>query len=63
MIQVDGDDQRFRHRLAVPLAREDPSLRRKHDARKLFEIGDVMCGRCTAADLDIVVVPLQEGVN
>ena len=46
--------------MAVRLAREDSSLRRKDDARELPEIGDVVCGRRTATDLDVVVVPLQQ---
>src|ERR1700682_2667160 len=48
--------------MAVRLARQDPVLRRKDDAKELFEIGDVVCGRCTAADLDVVVVPLQQSL-
>jgi hypothetical protein len=62
MIHVDGDDQRFGHGMAVRLAREDPVFRRKDDARELLEIGDVMCGRRTAADLHVVVVPLQQSL-
>src|SRR5437667_12165952 len=60
LIQIDRDDQGFRCGMAVWLAREDSSLRRKDDARELFEIGDVVCGRRTATDLDLVVVPLQQ---
>jgi len=48
--------------MAVRLAREDSPLRRKDYARELLEIGDVVCGRCTAADLDVVVVPLQQSL-
>src|SRR5437899_12246524 len=62
LIQVDGDDQRFGRGLAVRLAWEDSPLRRKDDARELPQIGDVVCGRCTAADLDVVVVPLQQSL-
>ena len=60
LIQIDRDDQGFRCGMAVRLAREDSSLRRKDDARELPEIGDVVCGRRTATDLDVVVVPLQQ---
>src|SRR5207248_6209645 len=62
LIQVDGDEQRFGRGMAVRLAREDPPLRRKDDARELFEIGDVVCGPCTAADLDVVVMPRQQSL-
>jgi hypothetical protein len=48
--------------MCVRLAREDPVLRRKDDAKELLEIGDVVCGRCTAADLNVVVVPLQQSL-
>src|SRR5260370_42308633 len=48
--------------MAVRLARVDPPLCRKDDARELLEIGDVVCGRCIAADLDVVVVPLQQSL-
>src|SRR6058998_1433965 len=60
LIQIDRDDQGFRCGMAVRLAREDSSLRRKDDARELPEIGDVVCGRRTATDVDVVVVPLQQ---
>src|SRR5437899_12827604 len=60
LIQIDRDDQGFRCGMAVRLAREDSSLRRKDDARELTEIGDVLCGRRTATDLDVVVVPLPQ---
>src|SRR6266849_10303451 len=46
--------------MAVRLMAEDPMLRRKDDARELLEIGDVVCGTYIAADLDVVVVPLQQ---
>ena len=46
--------------MAVRLETEDSMLRRKDDARELFEIGDVVCGPYAAADLDVVVVPLQQ---
>lgn len=48
--------------MAVRLTRIDFPLRRKDDARELLEIGDVVCGPCTPADLDIVVVPLQQSL-
>src|SRR5258708_21760234 len=48
--------------MAVRLASEDPVLCRKDDAGKLLEIGDVVCGRCAAADLDVVVVSLQQSL-
>ena len=35
-------------------------LRWKDDAKELLKIGDVVCGAYTAADLDVVVVPLQQ---
>src|SRR6202022_1853971 len=37
-------------------------LRRKDDAKELLEIGDVVCGRCSATDLNVVVVPLQQSL-
>jgi hypothetical protein len=58
LIEIDGDDQRLGRGMAVRLARQDPPLRRKDDARELLEIGDVVCRRCTRADLHVVVVPL-----
>ena len=62
MIQVDGDNQRFGQGMAVRLAREDHPLRRKDDTRELLEVGDAVCGACTAADLHVVVVPLQQAL-
>src|SRR6266852_227747 len=62
LIQVDRNDQRFGCGTAVWVTRENPSLRRKDDARELFEIGDVMCGRRTAANLDVVIVSLQQSL-
>src|SRR5258708_2368265 len=62
LIQVDGDEQGFGQGMAVRLAREYPPLRRKDDARELFEIGDVVRGRRAAADLDVVVVPPQQSL-
>jgi len=46
--------------VAVGLKTEDPMLRWKDDARELLEIGNVVCGPYTAADLDVVVVPFQQ---
>src|ERR1700682_340413 len=60
LIHVDRDDERFGRGMAVRLETEDPMLRRKDDARELLEIGDVVSGPYTAADLDVVVVPLQQ---
>src|SRR6266404_2242440 len=62
LIQVDRNDQWFGCGTAVWLTRENPSLSRKDDAGELFEIGDVMCGRRTAADLDVVIVSLQQSL-
>jgi hypothetical protein len=60
LIQIDGYDQGFGRGTAVRLSREDSPLRRKDDAGELLEMGDVVGGRCAAADLDIVVMPLQQ---
>jgi hypothetical protein len=60
MIEVDGDDQRFGHGMAVRLAREDSMLRRKHDAKELLEIGEVVRSGCTAANLYLVIVPFPQ---
>jgi hypothetical protein len=57
LVHVDGDGQRLGYGMAVRLAREDSPLGWKNDAGELLEIGDVVCGPCTAADLDVVVVP------
>ena len=46
--------------MAVRLETEDPMLRRKDDAREPLNIGDVVGRRYVAADLDVVVVPLQQ---
>src|SRR5258708_40222351 len=62
LIRVDRNDQWFGCGTAVWLTRENPSLRRKDDARELFEIGDIMCGRRTAANLDVVIVSLQQSL-
>jgi len=62
LIQVDGDDQGLGGGMAVRLARENSPLRWKDDTGELPEIGDVVCARCAAADLDVVVVPLQQAV-
>src|SRR5258705_12534073 len=48
--------------MTVRLAREDPPLCRKDNAGELLEVGDVVCSRCTAADLDVVVMPLQQSL-
>src|SRR5258707_358809 len=60
LIHIDRDDQRFGCGMAVRLETEDPMLHRKNDARELLKIGDVVRGPYTAADLDAVVVPLQQ---
>src|SRR6266404_2741650 len=62
LIHVNRDDQRFGCGMAVRLETEDPMLRRKDDARELLKIGDVVCGPYIAADLDVVVVPLQQSL-
>jgi hypothetical protein len=36
--------------------------RSKNDAKELLEIGDVVCGADAAADLDVVIVPLQQSL-
>src|SRR5260370_737074 len=46
----------------APLSSEYPPRGRKDDAGELLEIGDIVCGRCAAADLDVVVVPLQQSL-
>src|SRR5260370_38784626 len=46
--------------MAVLLPREDPPLRRKDDAGEFPKVGNVVCARCAAVDLDVVVVPLQQ---
>src|ERR1700686_4892639 len=46
--------------MAVRPETEDPMLRWKDDARELLEIGSVVCGSYSAADLDVVVVPFQQ---
>src|SRR5580704_3771996 len=48
--------------MAVRLETEDPMVRRKDNAKELLEIGHVVCGPYTAADLDVVVVPLQQSL-
>jgi len=48
--------------MAVRLKTEDPMLGRKDDAREPLNIGDVVGRRYVAADLDMVVVPLQESL-
>jgi hypothetical protein len=50
LIKVDRDHERFWVGAAVRLARKDPPLGRKDNARELLEIGDIVCDRCTAAD-------------
>ena len=60
LIHVDRDDQRFACGMAVRLETEDPMLHRKDDARELLKVGDVVCGPYATADLDVVVVPLQQ---
>src|SRR6266436_4416110 len=62
LIQVDGDDQWFGRGMTVRLAREDPPLRRKEDAGELLVTGDIVRSRCSTADLDVVVVPLQQSL-
>ena len=60
LIQIDGNDQGLGRGMPVRLAWEDSPLRRKDDAGELPEIGDVVCGGCATADLDVIVVPLQQ---
>src|SRR5580658_2846493 len=62
LINVDRHDQRFGCGMAVRLKTEDPMLGRKDDARELLNIGDVVGRRYVAADLDMVVVPLQQSL-
>src|SRR6202034_1056126 len=62
LINVDRHDQRFECGMAVRLKTEDPMLGRKDDAREPLNIGDVVGRRYVAADLDMVVVPLQESL-
>jgi hypothetical protein len=60
VIHVDRDDQWFGRGMAVRLETEDPMLHRKDDSKQLLKVGDVVCGSYAAADLDVVVVPLQQ---
>src|ERR1700689_3653692 len=62
LINVDRHDQRLRCGMAVRLETEDPMLGRKDDAREPLNIGDVVGRRYVAADLDVVVVSLQESL-
>ena len=62
LIQVDGDNQRFGQGMAVRLAGEDPPLRRKDDARKLLEIGDVVCGAKIRRLVSLLRAFLAEGL-
>jgi hypothetical protein len=49
-----------RARNGHPIGEERSSFRRKDDARELLMTGDIVCGRRTTADLDVVIVPLQQ---
>ena len=60
-IHIDRNDHRFGRGMAIRLETENPVLHRKNDAKELLEIGDV-CGADAAADLDMVVVPLQQSL-
>src|SRR6204780_1104412 len=62
LINVDRHDQRFGRGMAVRLETEDPMLGRKDDAREPLNVGDVVGRRYVAADLDVVVVSLQESL-
>jgi hypothetical protein len=46
--------------MAVGLETQDSVPHRKDDAKELSEIGGIVCGPNTTADLDVVVVPLQQ---
>jgi hypothetical protein len=53
LIQIDRDDQELRCGMAVRLAREDSSLRRKDDARELPQIGVSDCFRLQLVAKDL----------
>src|SRR5690348_18458488 len=48
--------------MVVRLETKDPMLRRKDNARNFLDIGDVVGCTYVTADLDVVIVPLQQSL-
>src|ERR1700691_2756403 len=62
VVQIDGDDQGGRCRMAVRLEAEDLVLCRKDNARDFLNVRDVVYGSYSSAYFDMVVVALQQSL-
>jgi hypothetical protein len=62
LVHIDRHDQGFGRGMVVRLETKDPMLRRKDNAGNSLDIGDVVGCTYVAADLDVVIMPLQQSL-